>query len=86
MAHSCIVVVPLRAWIVRGFIEGGIQGNHVAEEEFYRHALDVIEWGRSAWKDVPNSDRGAIFDETFCRGVRAMRLDTLMEVCVTVIL
>jgi hypothetical protein len=66
---------------MRGFIEGGMRGNHVVGEEFYRRTLDVIEWGRSVWKDVPRSDRGTIFDETFCRGVRAMHLEALMEVC-----
>jgi hypothetical protein len=66
---------------MRGFIVGGMRRDHVAREELYRHALDVLEWGRSAWKDVPRSDRGTIFDETFCRGVRAMHLEALMAIC-----
>jgi hypothetical protein len=65
---------------MRGFIEGGLKGNDVAKEEFYRRALDVIEWGRSTWKDVPKDDRGTIFDETFLRGLRAMHMEALMEV------
>src|SRR5438876_9868626 len=69
-----------RAWIMRGFLEGGMRKNYVAREEFFRRAIDVIEWGRSAWKNVSRTERGAIFDETFLRGLRAMHMNALMEV------
>ena len=61
-------------------MEGGIRGNHIIREEFYRRAMDIIEWGRSMWKDVSREDRGSIFEETFLRGLRAMHIEAFMQV------
>jgi len=48
--------------------------------EFYRNALEILEWGSDLWKDVPNKDRGMIFEATFIRGVKRLYLKSLMEV------
>jgi stress-induced-phosphoprotein 1 len=65
---------------MRGFVEGGMRGNHISREEFYRRAIDIVEWGRSVWKGVSIRERGSIFEETFLRGLRGMHLDALMQV------
>ncbi|RPD81621.1 hypothetical protein L226DRAFT_606904 [Lentinus tigrinus ALCF2SS1-7] len=36
-------------------------------------------WGQNVWKDVPYEDKGAIFKPTFVRGVKCLRLSTLMS-------
>jgi hypothetical protein len=64
---------------MRGFYQGSM-GDHVAGIEFLRRALDVLEWGSREWKDVPNSERGVIFERSFIRGVRRNYLDELMKV------
>ena len=61
-------------------MEGGMRQNHISREEFYRHAIDIIEWGRSAWKGISKDDQGAIFEETFLRGLRSMHLEALRQV------
>ena len=50
--------------------------------EFYRNAVEVLEWGARVWKDVPKSDRGAIFEPSFIRGVKRLHLKSQMKVCV----
>ena len=72
--------LTISAWIMRGYMEGGLRKNHIIREEFYRRAMDVIEWGRSMWKDVDRADRGSIFEETFLRGLRAMHIEAFMQV------
>ncbi|EIN06648.1 hypothetical protein PUNSTDRAFT_39831, partial [Punctularia strigosozonata HHB-11173 SS5] len=42
---------------------------------WYGEALHVLEWGQEAWKKVPRSQRGAIFEYTFVRGVRVLHLE-----------
>jgi hypothetical protein len=64
---------------MRGFYQGAI-GDKPAAIEFFRRALDILEWGSSKWKDVPRDDRGAIFESSFIRGVRKLYLDALWEV------
>jgi hypothetical protein len=65
---------------MRAFVEGGMRGNHVSREEFYRRAIDIVEWGRLVWQGVSNEDRGTIFEETFLRGLRLMHLEALRQV------
>jgi hypothetical protein len=71
--------VTVRAWIMRGFIEGGLRA-HLVALEFLGYALEVLDWGRQAWKNIPNEVRGTIFKSTFIRGVRSLHMRALMEV------
>ena len=71
----------IRAWVMRGFLEGGLRGAKSVEVEFLGYALEVLDWGSRVWKDVPKDDRGAIFERTFIRGVRSLHIRALMEVC-----
>jgi hypothetical protein len=66
---------------VRGFLEAGLRRTPGVKVEFLSRALEVLEWGRTAWKKVPVGDRGVIFEDTFIHGLRAMHLNALMEVC-----
>lgn len=77
---SCdVFTVFFRYWIMRGFYQGSM-GDSVAGIEFYRRALDVLEWGSREWKGVPRSDCGVIFELSFIRSVRRLYLDELMRV------
>lgn len=48
--------------------------------EFYRRALDVLEWGRRVWKNVVREKRGVIFEDSFIRGIRRLYISVVMEV------
>ncbi|EPQ59829.1 hypothetical protein GLOTRDRAFT_114378 [Gloeophyllum trabeum ATCC 11539] len=67
----------IRGWIMRGFVESCVRGNHALGLEFLGCALEVLEWGRTEWAGVPDDKRGAIFHNAFIRGVRCMRLKVL---------
>ncbi|KAK7045992.1 hypothetical protein VNI00_006987 [Paramarasmius palmivorus] len=75
------VSTTVRCWILRGLLEGGLRSNHIAEVEYLNRAIEVIEWGRKVWKDVDASLRGAIFRDTFLRGVKKLHMDALMQAC-----
>ncbi|KAJ6601430.1 hypothetical protein DFH09DRAFT_1490793, partial [Mycena vulgaris] len=70
--------MTVRMWIMQGFLSGSTGGQGVAADHF-RSALDVIEWGRETWKDVPRSDRGDVFDLLFMRSVRRLFVATVMD-------
>lgn len=55
-------------------------GRHVAGVEFFTRAIDILEWGRRVWKDVPKDDRGAIFEVTFVRGVKRLYMSAMHQV------
>ncbi|RDB28672.1 Small glutamine-rich tetratricopeptide repeat-containing protein beta [Hypsizygus marmoreus] len=67
----------IRAWLMRSFVQSAV--TQVSTPEFYRHVLDVLDWGNRVWKDVPRDDRGTIFDLTFIRGVRRLYLNAIWE-------
>jgi hypothetical protein len=75
----------IRAWIMRGFLEGGLRRAKSVEVEFLGYALEVLDWGSRVWKDVPKDDRGAIFERTFIRGVRSLHIRALVEVCMHIL-
>ncbi|KAJ6623068.1 hypothetical protein B0H10DRAFT_2011004 [Mycena sp. CBHHK59/15] len=70
--------MTVRLWIMQGFLSGSTGSQGVAAEHF-RNALDVIEWGRNTWKDIPREDRGDIFDITFMRSVRRLFVAAVMD-------
>ncbi|KAK0224664.1 hypothetical protein EDD85DRAFT_959370 [Armillaria nabsnona] len=71
--------LTIRFWVLRGQIEGALDGNVVSENEYYSRCLEVVEWGRELWKDVPASVRGEVFDESFIRGLRNLYLKSILQ-------
>lgn len=61
-------------------MEAGLKRQHELAVERYDKALAILKWGREQWKDVPKEDRGTVFEDSFVRGVRDMRLEAYMEV------
>ncbi|OJA20368.1 hypothetical protein AZE42_09500 [Rhizopogon vesiculosus] len=72
--------VTVRAWIMRGSLDGGLRREPQAGVQFLRRALDLLEWGRIIWKDVPKSERGTIFEDTFLTSLRGIYLNMFVEV------
>lgn len=65
---------------MRAFLQGGLKKDWDVALEFYTNAIEVIEWGQTVWKDASREERGTIFDRTFVRGVRRLRLEAFMQV------
>ena len=66
---------------MRAFIEDRARKNSEVALKFYGWVLDVLQWGRRVWKDIPKSDRGAVFEDTYLIGVRGLQIEALMDVC-----
>jgi hypothetical protein len=66
--------------MMRGFIESAFEGKVEATLDFYTSAIEVLKWGAEFWKDVPYREKGNIFQPTFMRGVKCLRLDALLGV------
>jgi stress-induced-phosphoprotein 1 len=71
-------------WILKAFLDMGISQEYLVAHEFCTRAIEVIEWGRAIWKDIPREDKGSIFELTFLRAVRALRMDASMNVWLTI--
>ncbi|KAJ7592876.1 hypothetical protein C8J56DRAFT_1045329 [Mycena floridula] len=72
----------IRNWIMRGFIDFRINENYGSAVEYLGRSMEILNWGRTVWKDVPASDRGVIFDSTFIRGVHSLYVTALMAAAV----
>ncbi|KIJ67012.1 hypothetical protein HYDPIDRAFT_26421 [Hydnomerulius pinastri MD-312] len=61
--------MTVRAWIMHALFDTNLRRAHHVAVEFLKHSLEVMDWGRRCWKNVPDEDRGVIFDRTFVRGM-----------------
>ncbi|KAF7307346.1 TPR-REGION domain-containing protein [Mycena indigotica] len=73
------IAITIRAWIFRAFMNSNM-GQEAQADEFYKRAVDVIEWGRRKYPNVPREDRGSIFEATILRGVRTLRLQNILTI------
>lgn len=65
---------------MQGFYQGGMFRNDIAEREYLTRAIEVIKWVRDEYSDVRKEHRGAIFEETFLRGVQKLHLEAFLQV------
>src|SRR5260370_1105933 len=66
-------------WFMKAFMCASTK-QHVTAVELYRRAVEILEWGRQMWKNVPQQTRGPIFDLTYIRAVKRFYMTALMEV------
>ncbi|THU98406.1 TPR-like protein [Dendrothele bispora CBS 962.96] len=72
------LTLTVRACIMIGFLSIVINPSYTASIEHLQRALDIINWGREQFKDVPQKDRGVIYSHTFRRCVWNMLLDSML--------
>ncbi|KAJ8692610.1 hypothetical protein PTI98_009908 [Pleurotus ostreatus] len=60
-----------RTRFLQGFLHGGFHGRPDVATEYVGHAIEIIKLGRKVWSNVPDSEKGAVFRETFLMGLRA---------------
>ncbi|KAH9927510.1 uncharacterized protein BXZ73DRAFT_102640 [Epithele typhae] len=84
-AQKVIEEVPKRlkkegweGWIFRAFGTNAFDLNKGAGLNLYTAALEVLRWGAEKYKDV-GTEKGVIFQLTFIRGVKCMRLVQYMN-------
>jgi hypothetical protein len=66
-------------WFIRAFVGTHVQ-QYVTAIELYRQSVEILEWGRLKWHDVPSKDRGSMFELTYIRAVKRMYITALIEV------
>ncbi|KAG7089030.1 hypothetical protein E1B28_010741 [Marasmius oreades] len=71
--------VTIRAFILYAFVEGKLLRNFTTEVQYLGRAIEVLERGQKEWEHVSFKDRGAIFRDTFKRGVDKLYMDSLRE-------
>ncbi|KAJ8488725.1 hypothetical protein ONZ51_g3369 [Trametes cubensis] len=73
------LAITVRGWIMRAFMQSNLTPDVEAALDFYTSAIEVLSWGIDLWKDVPNSEKGSIFQPSFLRGVKCLRLDAMLQ-------
>ncbi|KAJ7285306.1 hypothetical protein C8J57DRAFT_1709540 [Mycena rebaudengoi] len=71
--------VTIRAWIMRGVMEGGLRQRYDVAKEFFKRSLEVLRSLRESWILVPTQDRGVIFQKSFVFGVGHRYIDAIMQ-------
>lgn len=69
----------VRCWMMSGFLTDSLGGDSPGAVQFYDEVIQALEWGRQAWRNVPKEQRGAVFEDTFLRGVKCLRFDCYMK-------
>ncbi|ETW83267.1 hypothetical protein HETIRDRAFT_439710 [Heterobasidion irregulare TC 32-1] len=69
----------VRFLFMKAVLDGDSKLDNKASLETYDQVLAILHWGRERWSDVPATDRGVVFDDTFVRGVRSMRIHEHMR-------
>ncbi|KII89874.1 hypothetical protein PLICRDRAFT_174691 [Plicaturopsis crispa FD-325 SS-3] len=73
------LATTVRSWILRATIQTRVHQRRAYAVELLHNAIEVINWGRNQWPDLDRDTRGAIFEDTFIRGVRVLYMYALKD-------
>ncbi|OSD06163.1 TPR-like protein [Trametes coccinea BRFM310] len=68
----------IRAWFLRAYFAHRSGSSISLALQSYNNILDVLDWGSRTWHDVPTSDRGVIFQKTYIRAIRRLKMDAYL--------
>ncbi|KZP28930.1 hypothetical protein FIBSPDRAFT_927324 [Athelia psychrophila] len=68
----------ITGWFMKAFIHGSTN-QFTSSVAFYSQIVEILEWGRQAFKDVSTEERGPIFKSTYVRGVKRLYMNTLLK-------
>ncbi|KAI0735557.1 hypothetical protein C8Q76DRAFT_668224 [Earliella scabrosa] len=71
--------LTVRGWIMRGIMEDYLRDDAESAVQFFTSALDLLQWGNERFRNVSFEDKGAVFQPTFIRGVKCLRLDAFIK-------
>ncbi|KAI0937103.1 hypothetical protein AcV5_005078 [Taiwanofungus camphoratus] len=73
--------VTIRAWLMSGYLSHKNDSSQERALQLLNSAVSVLEWGASLWRNIPKEERGVIFEKTFVRGVKRLRIEAYMKAC-----
>lgn len=65
----------LRSWILRARMLDGLEAKVTDALEIYDEAIKVLEWAKRACRDIPEAQREDVFQKTFLRSVKCLRME-----------
>ncbi|KAJ2996871.1 hypothetical protein NUW54_g7190 [Trametes sanguinea] len=68
----------IRAWFLRAYFAHRSRSSLSLALQYYNDVLDVLDWGARTWHDVPTADRGVIFQKTYIRAIRRLKMDAYL--------
>ncbi|KAF5332529.1 hypothetical protein D9611_005121 [Ephemerocybe angulata] len=71
------LAVTIRIWIFQAYFRSQLLGHHDYANEMYARAQEFLEWGRKQWPNASREQRGSIFETSFIRGVKRLRLESM---------
>ncbi|PPQ99536.1 hypothetical protein CVT24_005326 [Panaeolus cyanescens] len=77
------ISTTVRAWIVSGCLSSRMSNQSGPAYEFFSRAIELLEWGRIMWKDVSTEERGVVFERSFIRGIKRMKLESMIAILVS---
>ncbi|KAI0375480.1 TPR-like protein [Pilatotrama ljubarskyi] len=72
------LAATIRAWFLRAYFAHRSGESEDLALQYYNNVVDVLEWGVRTWHDVPTADRGFIFQRTFIRGIKRLRMEAYL--------
>ncbi|KIM88730.1 hypothetical protein PILCRDRAFT_237508 [Piloderma croceum F 1598] len=70
--------MTISGWFMKAFMCASTH-QHVTAVELYHRAVEILEWGRQMWSNVPQHTRGPIFDLTYIRAVKRFYMTSIMQ-------
>lgn len=67
------------AWLMSGYLSHKNDSSQERALQLLNSAVSVLEWGASLWRNIPKEERGVIFEKTFVRGVKRLRIEAYMK-------
>ncbi|KAF5332752.1 hypothetical protein D9611_005139 [Ephemerocybe angulata] len=68
------LATTVRIWLFQANFRAHMFGQRDFAHEMYTNALDILEWGRKTWPNVPAEERGSMFEMSFIQGVKKAAL------------
>ncbi|KAI0334466.1 TPR-like protein [Cubamyces sp. BRFM 1775] len=68
------LAATIRAWFLQAYFADRSGESRSLALQYYNNVVGVLEWGAKTWHDVPTEDRGYIFQKTFIRAIKRMRM------------
>ncbi|KAI0042858.1 hypothetical protein FA95DRAFT_511504 [Auriscalpium vulgare] len=73
------IATLIRVVFLNAFMRGGLNRRHAEAVADYDKILALQRWGRAEWAHAGTDVRGAVFEQTFVRGVRAVRIEAYQQ-------
>ncbi|TFK26775.1 hypothetical protein FA15DRAFT_636875 [Coprinopsis marcescibilis] len=73
------IAVTVRIWVVKAFIKSHFEGHRDVAHGLYTAAIEVLEWGCRQWSQVNRNERGAVFEKSYIRGIKRLKMVNMQK-------